>query len=285
MNSGYVHEGYSDPASELVSWLIELINYITESRGEKNVPDSSALPTGSVQADGPELPEAFRNSSKLLFRSLADGTTYPLLDRQHVQQWARYVAELQADNTTEVAAPDHAETIFKAKEVSLAIDLFARLPTFTTASIDEILDIRRELNNPLTHFRSGIIKLAEQITSEPWDKDFEHEAERLVRRDIEPTILHLEEDIRSNKLLTKLAYKGFKDPIEVSGATGLGFVLGSLGGAATSIVGAIAGVGVAALDVYREWKDKKRELERNQVYFIYEAGQRLNRQHRKRQRR
>jgi hypothetical protein len=50
------------------------------------------------------------------------------------------------------------------------------------------------------------------------------------------------------------------------------------------MLGAMVGVGLAALDVYREWQEKKRELERNQVYFFYEAEQGLKRSRRKHQR-
>ncbi|HEY0069484.1 MAG TPA: hypothetical protein VGE04_05895 [Chloroflexia bacterium] len=221
----------------------------------------------------------------LIFNSLVDGTSYPLLDETFGGLVSNTLTEVKSQRRNyarPLVLSD--EAVKSARETRLAVDLFSRLPTFETASLDEILDIRKELNRPLASFRSEIIKLAEQMHSAPWDKDFPFEAERLVRRDIEPAILHLEEDVRSNSYLAKLAYKSLKDPLEVGGATGLGFLVGSLGGAATSMLGAMVGVGLAALDVYREWQEKKRELERNQVYFFYEAEQGLKRSRRKHQR-
>jgi hypothetical protein len=222
--------------------------------------------------------------AKFILDTLKNGNTLPLVDQEFLSTLTDIHKKHSRDTMTEAMQsyplPSTAlseETLKNAKEISLAVDLFARLPTFETASIDEILDIRRELNSPLIAFRSQVIELADQIHAAPWDKDFPREAERLVRRGIEPAILHLEEDIRSNRLLSKLGYKILKDPLEVGGATGLGFLVGSFGGVAASFLGAAAGIGIAALDVYREWKEKRKELERNQVYFYYQAGQRLKR--------
>jgi hypothetical protein len=225
----------------------------------------------------------------LIFNTLLDGSTYPLIDptlRDAVVSTIQDIKAKQSAEGSDAELPIDAldKRTISAREINLAADLLSRLPDFSTATVDEILDMRRELDGTLTDFRSHLIKLAEQVKSEPWDRAFGPEVENLVRRDLEPAIRHLEEDIKSNKFLSKLAYKSLKDPLQVGEATGLGFLVGSFGGVATAVLGAAGGAGVAALNVYREWKEKQRELERNQLYFYYEAGQRLSRR-RKRPRR
>jgi hypothetical protein len=59
----------------------------------------------------------------------------------------------------------------RAKQVGLSSNLLNRLPSFYNASVDEIVDIRKELDKPLVHFRSAIIKFSKEIESSSWERD------------------------------------------------------------------------------------------------------------------
>lgn len=43
----------------------------------------------------------------------------------------------------------------------------------------------------------------------------------------------------------------------------------------TISLGFAAGAGTIALKVFKEWKEKTKEIERNQIYFYYKAGEML----------
>jgi hypothetical protein len=95
----------------------------------------------------------------------------------------------------------------------LAGHLLARLPSFEQASIDEIIDIRTELDNPLTRFRGAVIKFSDQIRSASWDQDFTSDAETVFHKEVKPSVLEIEEAIKSNRYLDSLLRKFVDKPL------------------------------------------------------------------------
>ncbi len=63
------------------------------------------------------------------------------------------------------------------------------------------LDIRQELERPLTRFRSAMIKFSSEIKSASWDLDFVSDADQVFRREVAPTILDIEEEISSSTIV------------------------------------------------------------------------------------
>jgi hypothetical protein len=59
----------------------------------------------------------------------------------------------------------------KCAQAMTASALMARLPTFPLATVDEVLDIRAELNPALTQFRSAMVTTAKNFTSAAWETD------------------------------------------------------------------------------------------------------------------
>lgn len=77
----------------------------------------------------------------------------------------------------------------QAKHSALAANLFERLPDFSLAPIDEIIDVRQELRPYLDRFRGGISTYAEGIQSAPWNRDFAAEADELFIKHVKSGIL------------------------------------------------------------------------------------------------
>lgn len=140
----------------------------------------------------------------------SDTQTYPLFDEDTS---GMIISGVQVGDITPSASG-----INRSKEVGLAADLLARLPVFEHATVKEILDIRRELEKPLRKFRSAMIKFSNEIESASWDKDFAQDADQVFRSEVEPSVLALEDEEKSNSFLNKLTAKVAEKSIQIGGA-------------------------------------------------------------------
>jgi hypothetical protein len=74
----------------------------------------------------------------------------------------------------------------RAAQAMGAAGFLARLPTFPPAKVDEIIDIREELQGPLVRFRGAMVKVAREFTAEPWERDFAGHCKMLGSRPFTP---------------------------------------------------------------------------------------------------
>lgn len=199
--------------------------------------------------------------------AVSDGSTHPLFDEQ--------TGLLVKEQIQEQRITPSESAVRRGKHAGLAGHLLARLPSFDQVSIDEVVDIRRELDKPLTRFRGAVIKFSEQIRSASWDEDFAPDAETMFHRDVKPAVLEIEEAVKSNRYLASLLRKLVDKPLVLPAGSAIGLVLANI----SSLPGDIAvsiGAGVSALtvvyDAFEEWKQKKQAVERNTMYFYYRAG-------------
>jgi hypothetical protein len=172
----------------------------------------------------------------------------------------------------------------RGKQIGSAASLLQDLPHFDSATMDEILDIRRELEHPLVRFRSAIIRLTEGISSVPWDSDFPNDVDQLFHREIHPLIVDIEAAIRANSYMRALTSrvasdpKRFFSPMGFAVPAGLSIVATGHAGLfqlLAAIVG-LAPAGVNALDIRSEIARKREEIERNQMFFYYDTKRRLS---------
>ena len=211
---------------------------------------------------------------KVVREVIEDGATYPLLDEQASNLVSAMVKSGQL-------SPSEAAQI-RAKSVALAAHLFHRLPTFERATIDEIVDIRRELEKPLVRFRSGMLDLASRMSNAAWDEAFPEDAEVLAVREVEPTVLEIEEQVQSNSYLRQLMTDVADRPAMPVAGTFLSLVVAP----ATQLLPLLANVllggsvvGLTALNTYKNWSDQQASIKGNQFYFYYGVRQRLMQNH------
>jgi hypothetical protein len=203
--------------------------------------------------------------------SLISGKTYPLFDDA--------TGNLVDATINEGGLSLSGATLEKGKQTGLASGLFSRLPLFESASIDEIMDIRRELEGPLVRFRSAIVRFSKEIESAQWGDQFPEEVESIVIEHIEPAVLEIEEAVKSNKLLLKLIRKYVDKPLVLPGTSALGMLLSSvseLPEVVSQALSLVAGSATLALDAAREWREETELAERNQLFFYYRLGKLLN---------
>lgn len=235
---------------------------------------------GIVQAVGSELLEVYTFGSilkgtdsqavideyvRVLSAAVSDAKTYPLFDES--------AGRLISSGIAAGIIPVSDSGIDRGKEVALAADLFARLPLFPKATVNEILDIRRELERPLRRFRSAMITYSQKIQEASWDDDFTASAETLFRQEVEPSILTIEEQVNSNRFLNELTSRLV--PVGAAAISTLVVSMTNLPSAAIVALSAIgATIGVAtATQAYVQWAKDKQMTEQNHLYFYYKAGQ------------
>jgi hypothetical protein len=81
----------------------------------------------------------------------------------------------------------------------------SRLPTFPTATVDEVLDIRSELAPSLRRFRGAMVTVSKTFTSKPWQSDFLDEVHDAWVEKVHPAIEAIEESVREDHSLLAMA--------------------------------------------------------------------------------
>ncbi len=165
----------------------------------------------------------------------------------------------------------------RAKHVGVSSGLLERLPLFDYASVNEILDIRSELEKPLVRFRAAVIGYSNSIENVPWERGFSQEVEEIFLTHVEPTILEIEEAYKSNKSLLNiipniLQHKGFPT------SSALGIALSQFSQFPKTILAlSIAGgVTLGAYEAVKERRKESKKVENHQLFFYYRAGELLS---------
>lgn len=210
-----------------------------------------------------ELIEEFFNK---VSNCVVSGDKYPIYNKSTVD-----LLKL-AINEGKIKVPQYSNN--NIKNVSVASDLILRLPVFENASVDEIIDIRKELDKYVNNFRGAIVDYTEKIKSEPWTNEFENDAYNLFLKEVNPQIMAIDEEVKSNNLLYKLLEKNLKNPI--SFATPIfGAVISPISNfvnlSTTAMLTGTSLVGTSLL-AYKEWKEKLSQIKQNQLFFYYKSG-------------
>lgn len=184
------------------------------------------------------------------------------------------------------------------RHAGIANNILATLPTLEKASVDEILDFKKELTIPLTNFRTAIYKFSEQVSSMPWDDNFQYECLKLYDTEVMPKVNEINELSSETNVLKNFGSKVLSDEEERKklGYVGAGLattittgsnMLDALGlfenllrsGAKIGLTATGISAFLKTADLLRqscaETKAKKTELEGNVMYYYYKASQNI----------
>jgi hypothetical protein len=173
-----------------------------------------------------------------------------------------------------------------ATEPHLAALFMGKMDSFPDARMDEILDVRRELNASLVRFRSAVAGMAREMQETPLDDGFKREASALYRERVAPAILEIHEIEKERGLFRQIARQATLGEAKPD----VSATIATIGLAATqysslpSLATAIAGLsGPTLSSAYRLLAAVKRERDRldaerrkNKFVFLIEADRKLS---------
>lgn len=186
-------------------------------------------------------------------------TTHPMLDE--------LISDLVKHGVREGKISVGGGITRRGKQVGLVADLFDRLPIFDV-KMDELLDLRKELQNPLIRFRAEMVNLSNDIKSASWDEDFPADVQQVYQQKIAPALIEIEEKLQSTELkefLTRRIVEKWEFAAGSIGAAVLGASISPLAG----IGAAMLATGIFIKSGQSELKEKIQEIERNGLYFYY----------------
>lgn len=225
-----------------------------------------------------------------LLSSVVDQTAYPLFD------------EVSA-NLLKAAANTHLFDISQTNEEMLrhagvASSVLMTLPTLEHAGTDEILDFKKQNEKPLIHFRKAVYDFSEQISSLPWDDNFQYDCLKIYHSQVQPAVEEINEltsetstlknfgkkvleaqEIRKNAkwvtsgiataVITNSSYLGALDSLKQ-------FIIpASLITISPQLAEGFMTTAQLFMASKEETKEKKKQVQGNSMYYYYLAGRRL----------
>lgn len=151
------------------------------------------------------------------------------------------------------------------------------LPGFEDATLDEIVDIREELDKYVIPFRAAIIKMAQTIKEVPNSDSFQRDCMTVYLREIEPQVAAINAAIDDNNVFKNIAKKVVtnKETWASVGALVTAFATTGDIANAVSIGAATALAGLSITEGIVSTLEEKKKIKDNEMFFLYEAGQRL----------
>jgi hypothetical protein len=163
----------------------------------------------------------------------------------------------------------------RGKNVGVASEFIARVPAFPEASIAEILGVREDLRPPLTRFRSAVSAFSSHVEAAAHEKDFAAEVADIYLAEVEPALQDIREAVDGNtylKQLSRQAVAGARDALTRGGMIAIGLMgLADAPAVASVVVGAGAAVVQAGSNAARQRADTRTAIERNRLFFLYQA--------------
>lgn len=203
-----------------------------------------------------------------LSRHLSSGAEYLIFDEQ--------VASLTEAAIHEGLFKPARGPAGRSAQAMTAAAFMGRLPTFPEATVDEVLDIRAELAKPLTQFRSAMVGVSKEFTSEAWEMDFDDEIQNAWVESVAPAIGEIEASVHDNRsLLTKAA--GVAGVAHTS-FPGLAVAAAGIGGhnEPVTLTGAALSAGAPLLQALRDQRRSDRDIRMQPFYFLYAVQQSLS---------
>jgi hypothetical protein len=168
-----------------------------------------------------------------------------------------------------------------AGEACVGSGLIARLPAFPHAPTDELLDLRRDLSNPLARYRSAVSRIADKLTFRSFDPESAAEIDDLWINEVAPALAEMQEGFAEHGLVREIARTMGADlkTVITAGAGAAVFIgLDQLSAVNNWIATAAAVAGPAAQAVASaavKRREATRTLKQRELFYLYEVDSRL----------
>ena len=161
--------------------------------------------------------------------------------------------------------------------LSLSEYAISSLPGFEEASFDEIIDIRKELDKYIIPYRSAILRMAQKMKEMPIQGSYQQDCAYLYFQEIEPQVASINAAIHDNNVFKNIAKNILTDGKAWTAVGALAAVIASTGEIANAIcIGTAATFGgLSIAEGIKKSLDEKKKIKGNEMYFLYETGNRL----------
>lgn len=163
------------------------------------------------------------------------------------------------------------------------IGLVDRLPAFPDTPIDELLDMRADLSESLSRYRSGVNTLSAELRLSPMHRDAQDEVTDLYVHTVVPQLDALREHLADHPIVIETAKRlatDVKSVIIGVGTPSVSLGIGEVAQLSPVMQGVLAGGAVGALagqQVLNTWMDDrtaKRQARRSEFFYLLEIDQR-----------
>lgn len=209
-----------------------------------------------------------------LKRYLQDPTKFVLLDATMASLARSLIDE------GHVRLPERA--VSNASEAVLGTGILARLPAFTTAPLDEVVDLRRDLDEPLGRYRRKVSRLRSELRTGPFDQHIEAEVDALWRNEVDPAIVEIRQAMADHGLVREILRSlsgNISDFVKGVGLpAGVTVFSANMLDLSTAVTASLAGTAAAAptvAEAVRNRQEGRAAARANDLYYLYEVNRQL----------
>jgi hypothetical protein len=227
-------------------------------------------------SDGHRIVDAIPDFLAILVQTLEDPNSHLLFDDR--------VAFIVRTMVGEKIFEPHPIALSHAGQAALGSGFVARLPTFPSAPIDELLDLRSDLTQQLSRYRRGVTMMANGLKSRAYDDGLDAELDDLWRTNVRPALDEIEDAFSEHSLIREIARQASTDVKTLLSGFGTGAIfigiesltnLGSL----VAIVGALSGPGTALAQqvakAHFRQRDELRAHKKHDLFYLYDLDRRI----------
>lgn len=170
-----------------------------------------------------------------------------------------------------------------AREAAVGAGLISRLPAFPEIPLNELIDMKSDLAEPLTRYRRAASTMGEALKLDAFDPESGAEIDDLWRSSVAPTIEDLREELGHHSLVREFARSATTDiKTVITGLSGPAVVVGLKDiidldiwaiAAAAAITGGTATHHLAKAAI--EQGTSRRKVQRNDLFYLVALNQRM----------
>lgn len=178
-----------------------------------------------------------------------------------------------------IVAPDQIGLRLAGKAAAGA-GFVARLPAFSEARMDELLDLRVELDAPLRRYRAAISQFSVALP-QAVGRELEFEVEQLWESSVAPAIDEITERLHDHALVRELARHALQDVAKYLGYAGGVFVglaaATDVGQVAATVASTVPGMAEAAGRAMVSSSGARQQVERHELFYLHKVNEGLGR--------
>jgi len=181
-----------------------------------------------------------------------------------------------------VIAPS-SRVLGNAEEAVLGTGFISFLPAFTTAPMDEVMDLRSDLSGVLSRYRADVASLRGEMTVSPFDVNSEAEIQALWRTRVDPEIQEIRSAMADHGLVREIVRAVGGDIRGLVNGTwapaAIGVIIANhtdMNGAIAESIGGLATLGIMGSTVAKERANARKNIESHDFYYLYRANEALS---------